>query len=144
MRRKVLGFAAICGVAAAVAVACVSTKATILDPTVRAQAVCPDAVVVFTSADKVGKPYTEVALLNSSGDTDMTSESGMINSQRKKAASLGANGLILSETRDAGTGAKVAQALLGTSANRKGKAVAIYIPDDTARVRQACSAVHSN
>jgi uncharacterized protein YpmB len=63
----------------------------------------------------------------------------MINSQRKKAAKIGANGLILGDVRDASTGAKVAQALLGTSANRKGKAIAIYIPEDTARVRQACA-----
>ena len=133
MRKEMLGMIVVVGAA------CVSTKATVLDPTLHAQPVCPDAVLVFTTADKVGRPYTEVALLTSSGDEDLTSESGMINSQRKKAASIGSNGLILGDVRDASTGAKVAQALLGTSANRKGKAIAIYIPEDTARVRQACA-----
>ena len=96
---------------------------------------------VFTTAERVGKQYTEVALLDSKGDTDVTSESGMINSQRQKAAEVGANGIILGDVKDANTGAKVAKALLGTSATRKGKAMAIYIPEDSARVRQACAAV---
>jgi len=119
--------------------ACVSTKATVLNPTTQLTPICPDGVQVFTTPDKVGKQYTEVALLDSKGDTDLTSESGMINSQRKKAAEVGANGVILGGVKDASTGAKVAQAFLGTSANRKGKAIAITIPDDSARVRQACA-----
>ena len=118
--------------------ACVSTNAALLNPGVTLAPVCPDGVQVFTDSSKVGKPYTEVALLNSSGDNDMTSESGMINSQRKKAAGLGANGVILGSMADAGTGAKVFHALIGTSANRKGKSIAIYIPSDTARVAAAC------
>ena len=96
----------------------------------------------FHDSSKVGKAYTEVAVLNSKGDNDMTSESGMINSQRKKAAQLGANGVILGSMADPGTGAKVFHALIGTSANRKGKSIAIYIPADTARVAAACKATH--
>jgi len=38
--------------------------------------------VVFTDWSKVGRPHREVAVLNSRGDNNMTSESGMINSQR--------------------------------------------------------------
>jgi|SRR5690242_2427102 len=119
-------------------VACVSTNAAVLDPSLKLQPVCPDGVQVFTDSSKVGKPYTEVALLASKGDNEMTSESGMIESQRKKAAELGANGLILGQVKEASTGAQVARALLGTSANRKGNAIAIYIPSDTARVAAAC------
>jgi len=120
------------------ATACVSTNAALLNPAVQLAPVCPDGVQVFTDSSRVGKPYTEVAVLNSKGEGDMTSESGMINSQRKKAASLGANGLILQGMRDPSTGAKIAQSLLGTSANRKGSAIAIYIPSDTTRVAAAC------
>jgi hypothetical protein len=95
-------------------------------------------VQVFTDTSKVGKPYTEVAVLNSKGGSDWTSESGMINSQRKKAAELGANGLILGTMKDPSTGAKIASAIFGTSANRQGKAIAIHIPGDTSRVAAAC------
>lgn len=120
---------------------CVSTNAALLDSTLKLTPLaCPEAVQVFTDSSKVGKPYSEVALLSSSGDNDMTSESGMIKSQQKKAAQLGANGIILGQMKDASTGAQVAQAFLGTSANRKGRAIAIYIPSDTARVAAACSA----
>jgi hypothetical protein len=62
----------------------------------------------------------------------------MINSQRKKAAQLGANGVILGQMKDPSTGARIARTLIGTSANRKGDAIAIYIPSDTARVAAAC------
>lgn len=119
-------------------VGCVSTNAALLDPSLKLAPVCPDGVMVFTDSSKVGKPYTEVAVLNSRGDNDMTSEGGMINSQRKKAAELGANGIILGGMKDPTTGQQVWRALLGTSANRKGAAIAIHIPSDTARVAAAC------
>src|SRR5438105_10701588 len=57
---------------------------------------------------------------------------------RRKAAALGANGVILASMKDASTGAKIANAFLGTGANRKGNAIAIYIPSDTSRVAAAC------
>lgn len=120
------------------AAGCVTTKAAVLNPGLQLAPVCPEGVMVFTSPDRVGQSYTEVALLDSKGDTDLTSEAGMIESQRRKAGELGANGVILGTVEDATTGQKVAQAILGTSANRKGKAIAIHIPGDSVRVRDAC------
>jgi len=121
-----------------VLVACVSTNAALLNPSLKLAPVCPDGVQVFTDSSKVRKPYTEVAVLNSKGSSEGTSEGGMIKSQRKKAAALGANGVILGSMKDASTGAKIANAFLGTGANRKGNAIAIYIPSDTSRVAAAC------
>jgi hypothetical protein len=120
--------------------ACVYTGATMLNTTGTHPAICPEAVQLFTGPDKVPGEYEEVAVLTSRGDADLTSEEGMVKSQRKKAAKLGANGIILGEQREPSTGAKIAKAFLGTSANRKGKATAIYIPGDSARVRDACAA----
>src|SRR2546422_3543089 len=48
------------------------------------------------------------------------------------------SGVILGQMKDASTSAQVFQALLGTSANRKGGAIAIYIPSDSTRVAEAC------
>ena len=124
------------------AVGCVQTQATLLNPSLTLRPTCPEAVLMFTSADRVGKPYVEIALLNSTGDNSMTTEAGMHNSQRQKAAKVGANGIIMGETRDAGQGAQVASALLGTPANRRGRAVAIYIADDSVRVQTTCAAAH--
>jgi hypothetical protein len=122
----------------ALVAACVNTSATVLNPEAQRAPICPEGVQLFTAAEKVGKEFHEVAVLNSKGDSDWTSEEGMANSQRKKAAKLGANGVILGESKEPSTGAKIAKAFLGTSANRKGKSIAIYIPADSTRVAKAC------
>jgi hypothetical protein len=117
---------------------CVSTNAAVLDNSVSYQKICPDGVQIFTSAERVPGPYTEVALLNSKGESSWTSEQGMAHSQRKKAAELGANGLIIGDTKEPNAGTKIIGSILGTGAERKGKAVAIFIPSDSLRVQRVC------
>lgn len=107
--------------------ACVSTNAAVMNTSSIRPAIHPDSVVIYRAADQVPRKYEEIAILNSKGDVDMTDEAKMFKSMRKKAAELGANGVILGEMKDPGTGAKVAKVLIGTSANRKGKSVAIYV-----------------
>lgn len=123
---------------ALVCAACVSTNAAVLDSSVSYQKICPDGVQIFTSAERVPGPYQEVALLNSSGESGWTTERGMAHSQQQKAAQLGANGIILGDTREPNAGTKIIGAILGTGAERKGKAVAIFIPSDTLRVQRVC------
>lgn len=111
--------------------ACMHTNATMLSTTTR-PAIDPSAVTIYTSADKVPSKYDEVALIDAHGDDALTSYHQMIESMRKKAAGVGANGLILSTDSDAGTVAKVAHVLVGTSADRKGKSIAIWVYPVTA------------
>ncbi|HXH05339.1 MAG TPA: hypothetical protein VNI83_01995 [Vicinamibacterales bacterium] len=118
--------------------ACVHTNAAVLNPSVQYPTICPEGVQLFTGPEKVGKEYVEVAVLHSTGESSWTSEGGMFQSQRKKAASLGANGIILGQVKEPNAGTKIIGSLLGTGAERKGSAVAIYIPGDSARVREAC------
>jgi hypothetical protein len=118
---------------------CVQTNAAVLDPSMLYQRTCPDAVVVYTSPERVGKPYREVALLNSKGESGWTSEAGMVNSQRKKAAEVGANGLVVGGIDEPKAGTKIIGALLGTGAERKGKAVAIFVPDDSTKTAITCA-----
>src|SRR6476619_34995 len=73
----------------------VSTSATLIDPSLRLARTCPDAVRLYTVPDRVQQPYREVALLNSVGQTTYSSEGDMIKSMRDKAASVGANSIIL-------------------------------------------------
>jgi hypothetical protein len=54
----------------------------------------------------------------------------MIESQRKKAARLGANGLLLGEFVEASTAAKVAKVVVGAPASSRSSAVAIFIPEN--------------
>jgi hypothetical protein len=134
MRRTSIVFLSLC-----VLGGCVSTNAAVLDASVKLAPVCPDGVALFTTADRVGKDYREIAILNSKGNAGSTSEKGMYDSQRKKAAGLGANGIIVNSINEPKAGTKIIGALLGTGSERKGSAMAIYIPGDSQRVRSACS-----
>lgn len=117
----------------ALTVSCVSTNATLLNPTpVPRPKLPPEQVRIYRTADQVGRKYEEVALLNSTGESNFTNEAGMMESMRKKAGELGANGIILDAINEAGAGAKVAAAVLGTGTQRKGRAIAIFVfPDST-------------
>ena len=106
--------------------ACVSVNATRLGAGVIRPPVPPDHVAIYRTADQVGSPYEEVALLSGSEDYNTTEEK-MYQKMREKAGELGANGIILNSMTEPTTGAKVAQVLLGTPAQRRGNAVAIYI-----------------
>ena len=118
--------------------ACVSTNAIQLNPSAQRAPVCPNGVQIFTDSSRVGSKFDEVAILNSKGESGWTSERGMYESQRRKAAELGANGLIVQAVQEPKAGTKIIGALLGTGAERKGGAIAIWIPGDTARVFEAC------
>lgn len=115
--------------------ACVSTQAARLGPVVDRPAVSPDSVAIYLTADKVPGKYEEVALLSSTGDYGTTSEEKMYRSMREKAGEMGANAIILQGVQEPGTGARVAHALLGTGANREGKALAIFVLRDTTKAK---------
>ncbi|GAI86568.1 unnamed protein product, partial [marine sediment metagenome] len=84
-------------------------------------------VEVYRTADQVPGDYDEVGLLITTASTIWTSEKGMWNSMKKKAAKLGANAIILDAVSEPSAGAKVAGAIFGVGVNRKGKAVAIFV-----------------
>jgi hypothetical protein len=128
--RRMLGLALLLALGA-----CVSTNATMLNPSpVARPPVLPTEVRIFRTADQVPGKYEEVALLNSTGESNWTNEQAMFESMRKKAGEIGANAIILDAVTEAGAGAKVAAAVLGVGTQRKGKAIAIFIlPDTTAK-----------
>jgi hypothetical protein len=128
----------------------VSTNASVIDPTIRLAKTCPAAIKLYTLPDRVPQPYQEVALLNSVGQTSYSSESDMIKSMRERAATVGANGIILSGVDEPSAMAKIAGQvaqiaadasgqIATISAERKGKAVAIYVPADSVRTVDACA-----
>ncbi len=86
-----------------------------------------EQVAVYRSASQVPGKYEEVALLTASGDYELTNETEMVAELRAAAGKAGANAVILDAVSEPTTGAKVAQAFLGTSADRKGKAIAIFV-----------------
>ena len=87
-----------------------------------------DAVTIYLSEEDIPGDYEKVAIIYAKGDYASTDEAMMFKSVRKKAAKLGANGVLLQGVTEPSTGAKVAQAFLGTGANRRGELVAIFVP----------------
>lgn len=117
---------------------CVRTSITSLDLTPRPR-IEPEQVQVFLQESDVPGPFTKVALINAEGPTGYTSENGMIQKARKKAAQLGANGLVLNQMQEPSAGSKVAGAIFGVPAQRHGSMVAISfrqaagLPADSAK-----------
>jgi len=117
---------------------CVSTSATRLGVAAIRPAVDPETVVIYRTADQVPSAYDEIALVFAEGDHTFTKEERLYSTMRKKAATLGANALILDsvvepqmEPRLSGKWwLEVGHALytaVVNPPNRKGKALAIYV-----------------
>ena len=109
------------------AAACVSVGKTVLDTSFQVNPIAEEDVFVYIAGDSVPE-HTRVAMLDAKGNTDLTDQGDLLNKLRQEAGKLGANAIIWGDTEDAGTGARVARALLGTSANRTTTAIAIYVP----------------
>jgi hypothetical protein len=86
-----------------------------------------ESVAIYRTASQVPGKYQEVALLNSKGESSWTDEAAMFRSMRKKAAEMGANAIILDAVSEPSAGAKVASAIFGTGAERKGRAIAVLV-----------------
>ena len=106
---------------------CVTTNATPLGTGANLAPVPVESVAIYRTAGQVPGKYEEVALLNSKGESSWTDEAAMFKSMKKKAAQLGANGIILDAVSEPSAGAKVASAVFGTGAERKGRAIAIFV-----------------
>lgn len=104
---------------------CVSVNSTMVDPSVSYAPVPNDQVRLFESEDEVPTDFDRVAIFHAEGADDWTDQSDMLEKLREEAAKKGCNGLILGEIEEPGTGEKVANALLGTGADREGRAVGI-------------------
>jgi hypothetical protein len=100
---------------------------------------CDKAVTVYDSYADVPSDFREVALLETQGNSVWTRDEDLRESMQKKAAQLGANAIIVDPTTHTKETVKLIGAAVGTGdADRKGKAVAIYVPADAARGRAVC------
>ena len=114
--------------------ACVQTNTAVLGNAPARAPVVPDLVALYRTSAQVPGKYEEVALLYSDGTTGWTSESGMLKSMRTKAGALGANGVILEGITEPSAAVKVVASVLCVGAERKGKAIAIFVlPAETSR-----------
>lgn len=100
---------------------------------------CADAVRVFADNGLVPYDYYEVALITAEANSVYNSNGDLLKSIRNHAARVGANGIVVGALGATHATVKVVGAALGSNdAERKGRAIAIWMPSDTARVREAC------
>jgi hypothetical protein len=100
---------------------------------------CSNAVRVFPDTEHVPYDYYEVALITAEANSVYNGAGDLLKSIRTQAARLGANGVVIDALGATHATVKVVGAALGSSdAERKGRAIAIWMPSDTARVREAC------
>ena len=101
---------------------------------------CADAVTVFPGREKVPYDYYEVALIAAEGNSVYVGNGDLLKAARNQAASVGANGLVLDSLSASHATVKVLGAAVGSNdAERKARAIAIWMPSDTARVRKVCA-----
>lgn len=86
-----------------------------------------DQVIIYRTADQVPGKYVEIALLNSSGPAGWTDEEKMFTNMRYEAGQIGANAIIFDAISEPSALAKVAATIVGVGADRKGKALAIFL-----------------
>ncbi|MGH7497903.1 MAG: hypothetical protein ACREL3_03515 [Gemmatimonadales bacterium] len=109
-----------------------------------ARRVCPNGVVFFPSAGEVPGKYREVALLSIEGVLGREEARRAGAMYRQHAGELGANGIILTSAISRDAGAKVIGPAIGDPSQRRGMAVAVYIPSDSNRVGEACPSAEAS
>jgi len=122
-------------------VAC-GVRARIVDrnPALTLPATCAGAIQVFATRDKVPYDYYEVALITAESNSVYNGNGDLLKSVRNEAARVGANGVVIDSFGVSHATVKVLGAAVGSKdAERKARAIAIWMPSDTARVRTACS-----
>jgi hypothetical protein len=108
--------------------ACVSTHSVYLGPPEERTPVPADSVRIYTSESELDTlEYERVAMIEATGSGEWTSQTDMYNAMRKKAASLGCNGVILPQIDEPGAGVKIAGEIFGTGTQRRGNAIAIQV-----------------
>jgi hypothetical protein len=103
MRRSLVQYCSI--LVAVTAMGCVRSTTEMLSPT-RYPPTVPDSVTVFISVADVeaqGLAFERVAMLYIRATAEFTSENAIMRRAREDAAKVGANGVIMGNTREPGT-----------------------------------------
>jgi hypothetical protein len=134
-RRVVLSSAILCALAAC------GTRARIVatNPALSLAPTCANAVPVYADKNRVPYDYYEIALITAEANSVYNGKGDLLRSIRNKAAAVGANGIVIDALVATHATVKlIGAALGGNDADRKGRAIAIWMPSDTARVREVC------
>ena len=115
------------------------TRIVATNPVLSLSPTCTDAVAAYPDRDHVPYDYYEVAVVTAEGNSVYTGNGDILKAMRGEAATVGANGLVINSLGATHATVKVIGAAVGgNDAERKGQAIAIWMPSDTARVRESC------
>jgi len=103
---------------------------------------CPNGVKVFYAPSEVGEDFQQVEWLHARNESGYSDEDMIITTQRREAAHLGANGIIVSGFEELDALARANNAgktkVLDVTVPERGAVLAIYIPGDSSRVKGSC------
>ena len=108
---------------------CVNTQVTRLEAGPARAARAPQDVAIYQSPDQVPRAFKAVALLDSTADTDLAGYGDIYASMRKKAAAVGANGIILGDQLEPSPLLRLAGEVLNGNTYRHGRATAILVEE---------------
>ncbi|HEV2018767.1 MAG TPA: hypothetical protein VGQ98_10720 [Gemmatimonadaceae bacterium] len=133
------GIALACALAVGSACAGVKKTTTDLNPSVSRPSTCAAAIAVYNSRADVPYDYYELAWIQASGNSVWTTDNQLQTQIRNGAGKVGANAVIVNPVTQSKSTVKIlGEAVGANSATQKATALAIYMPGDAARVRQAC------
>ena len=108
---------------------------------------CPNGVKVFYAPSQVGQEYQYVEWLHAKSESGYSDEDMIIKIQRREAAHLGANGIIVGGFEEFDAAARAGNAgktrVLDVTVPERGAVLAIYIPGDSSRVNAACKGTNN-
>lgn len=129
------------GIAGAITLGACGTRTTV-QPTPANRSfdpVCVEGVAVFDDFGRVPYDYYEVAFIQSEGNSVYNGAGDALLAMRKRAGEQGGNAIVVNSLAVKANTVKVIGAVLGgNGADRNGKSVAIYMPGDSLRVKNAC------
>lgn len=134
-------FLAAAGAILAIGAAACGTR-TMVQPTAASRSfdpTCAAGVAVYQSFNEVPYDYYEVAFITTEQNAVYTSSSDAVKAMQARAGEQGGNGVVVNSLGASKATVKRLGAALGASdADRQGRAVAIFMPADSLRVKNAC------
>ena len=119
----------IAGAAALTVSGCVSTSVARFDATDLRVATAPQSIIIYRSPDDVRGDFREIGLIEANGDLVGVSTRRFYQAIRRRAAEMGATGVILEPGIDVGSGGRFVASLLDIQAERFVHATAIIERD---------------
>lgn len=102
---------------------------------------CAAAVELYETVAQIPASYYEIALITAEGNSVWTDDDRMLERMKGRAARVGANGMVIDAIKTSATTVQIIGAALGSGdADRKGRAIAIFMPSHEQRARAACQA----